>query len=69
MESRSGVSSRTGKTVTLPISETRGRFAAGRSLQTEIEAAWVGDSKTFWLCREIGRNRSVSEPFAWQLES
>ena len=33
----------------------------------EIDAACVGDSRTFWLWREMGRNRRVSDPFAWQL--
>lgn len=33
----------------------------------EIDAAWVGDRRIFWLWREMGRNRRVSDPFAWQL--
>lgn len=58
---------RSANTVTFPIRDTRGRLAAGRSLQIEIDAAWAGEWRMFWLWREMGRNSSVSEPFAWQL--
>ena len=67
MLARSGVRLRSGNTVTFPIRDTRGRLAAGRSLQIDNDAAWAGEWRMFWLWREMGRNSSVSEPFAWQL--
>ena len=43
-------------------SDFEGRFWA--SVETEIEAACVGECMMFWLCLEIGRNKSVREPFS-----
>lgn len=57
------------KMVTLPMSATRARLAAGCAGPIDIEAACVGEWRTFWLWRDIGMNNRVSDPLVWQLRS
>lgn len=69
MSSKSGILEVSLKIVTFPISATRGLRASSFSEVIDIEAACPGVCNMFRLWREIGRNKSVKEPFWWQLWS
>ena len=54
---------RVSKKVTLPMSETRARLAAGGDVHTVMDAEWEGEFRILRVWREIGIVMRLREPF------